>query len=879
MKHIFFSLIFLMICAASNATHNRAGQIVYRHISGYTYEFTHTQFYYTPSPAWRGRTSLNVSWGDGQTGRIPLVECENLPNNITKCVYRTIHTFPGPGIYTITVEDPNRNAGISNIPGSVNVVFSVQTILRIDPNFRPNNAPIFLRDPVDRAAVGRRFVHNPSAFDIDGDSLSYELVICTRERGVEIETYQFPDGLTVNAVTGDLVWDVPDRVGMFNVCLRVNEYRDGVRIGSVTRDMQIEVVESNNNPPEMPVFRDTCIIAGESISISFKITDPDDDLIVLTATGGPFQVATNRADLTIDSRGPGYLYATFTWQTDFSHVRNQPYTVVFKAEDDNSEVRLASFANFNITVIAPPVENLTAVAERRAIVLEWFQSVCDHAAGYEIFRSIGNIDFDLEHCETGIPTGLGYERIAVLNGRNNTFFRDNNDGRGLSPGIRYCYRVVAFFSDGARSLPSNEDCASLPAGMPPMIRAHVNNIDDDAGEIHVAWLEKPILEKIADNPGPFEYRLFYSMDMDDWSSVPLHTSLVGSNDTTFVHTARNTKTAFPHYYKVELWDLGNNVIVEEDYEIASTFFPVLEPSDKSVIITFGRFTPWINETYDIFRIIGEGIPDITPEFFVARSHREIFTDVGLRNGQEYCYRIVSTGYRYIDGIRYENYNWSHVACVTPVDNVAPCPPVIEAVSICEENRNELTWAYIPTCMYDFEKFHIYFTPDPRRQPSFERAGTVYRDENWHERDIYTWSHIGSLIGCYHVTAVDSAGNVSIWSNIICLDECGEYQLPNVFTPNNDNINDVFIAYNPGRVTRVNMQIFNRWGQLVFETTDPDINWDGRNMNTGRFVPTGVYYYVCDVYEERLTGTNVFTLSGFIHVYLGDDAQPWTPPYH
>ncbi len=63
-----------------------------------------------------------------------------------------------------------------------------------------------------------------------------------------------------------------------------------------------------------------------------------------------------------------------------------------------------------------------------------------------------------------------------------------------------------------------------------------------------------------------------------------------------------------------------------------------------------------------------------------------------------------------------------------------------------------------------------------------------------------------------------------------------------------------------------MKIFSRWGELVFQTDDPDIMWDGRNMDTKKMVLDGVYYYICDVYEYRLLGLEPRTLKGFIHIY-------------
>jgi gliding motility-associated-like protein len=140
-------------------------------------------------------------------------------------------------------------------------------------------------------------------------------------------------------------------------------------------------------------------------------------------------------------------------------------------------------------------------------------------------------------------------------------------------------------------------------------------------------------------------------------------------------------------------------------------------------------------------------------------------------------------------------------------------------------------------------------------------------------DDTTYMHFpeGSLAGCYAVTAIDSFNNESKYSVIVCVDNCVNYLLPNVFTPNGDGMNDIFRPNNYAFVERVDMKIYNRWGVLVYQTEDPDINWDGKRMNTDHIVPPGVYYYVCDVFENRLSGLEVRSLSGFIYVFTESDA--------
>ncbi|MBK8884470.1 MAG: hypothetical protein IPN67_19575 [Bacteroidales bacterium] len=137
----------LLLCLASfvfmtmNATHNRAGEITYVQLSDLTYEITITTFTYTKSFAIR--TELNVEWGDNSTSVAPRISTLELPNYYQRNIYKITHTFPGPGIYKIVVQDPNRNLGVKNIPNSVNVVFSISTILTVNPAIGRNNTRCF----------------------------------------------------------------------------------------------------------------------------------------------------------------------------------------------------------------------------------------------------------------------------------------------------------------------------------------------------------------------------------------------------------------------------------------------------------------------------------------------------------------------------------------------------------------------------------------------------------------------------------------------------------------------------------------------------------------------------------------------------------------
>jgi gliding motility-associated-like protein len=65
-------------------------------------------------------------------------------------------------------------------------------------------------------------------------------------------------------------------------------------------------------------------------------------------------------------------------------------------------------------------------------------------------------------------------------------------------------------------------------------------------------------------------------------------------------------------------------------------------------------------------------------------------------------------------------------------------------------------------------------------------------------------------------------------------------VPNTFTPNNDVLNNTFKPILTAGFDRFNYQllIFNRWGEIIFESLDPDIGWDG--SYNGNIMQDGVY---------------------------------------
>lgn len=93
---------------------------------------------------------------------------------------------------------------------------------------------------------------------------------------------------------------------------------------------------------------------------------------------------------------------------------------------------------------------------------------------------------------------------------------------------------------------------------------------------------------------------------------------------------------------------------------------------------------------------------------------------------------------------------------------------------------------------------------------------------------------------YRVVAYKTGHNeiYSVSNEVEVIPEMTVY-VPNTFTPNGDGLNDTFGIAGEA-ISDFRMQIFNRWGQLIFETKNANERWDG--TYEGEKVPQGVYVY-------------------------------------
>jgi gliding motility-associated-like protein len=852
-----------MIPALVWATHNRAGEITYEQISQFYYKVTITTYTKTSSPA--DRPALDIYWGDGTLSTLPRDSYQDnfggAGSDIRKNIYFGFHTYPGPSVYTIYFEDPNRNGGVVNIPNSINVPFYIESQLVISAALGFNNSPVLLQPPIDEGVVGEVFIHNANAYDPDGDSLSYELFICRGSGGLPIPGYAYPqasNNFTLNPLTGDLVWDSPIGCGEFNVAFLIREWRNGFNIGYVERDMQINILcnnPNNNKPPVLVEINDTCVTAGDYMSFVVSATDPNPgDVVTLTATGSPLLATVSPAQFNQPVSGNQTVSQIFEWQTDCEHVRKQPYQMVFKAEDDDQFISLVDLETMQITVVAPAPQNPVAAPSGNGIQLDWDLSICQQAIGYKVYRKIGLFGFIPSNCETGVPAYTGYTLIATITGVNNNTYYDDDNGVGLAPATQYCYMVIAYFDDGAESYASIEFCASLVKDLPVITNVSVTSTDVNTGEIYVAW-SKPIDLDSTQFPPPYEYRLMRADGLtgSNYSQVVTFPNL---NDTTYNDIGINTEQQ-GYNYKVDLFaTVSGSLQYIGSAQPASSIFLSTSPTDEQLDLSWNVIVPWINDTFNVFRFDGAVWNNIG--FSLVPS----YSDTNLVNGQTYCYYIESVGD--YDGTSYASplINFSQEVCAEPIDNVAPCAMALDTADFdCPAGEITLTWdTPDPDCGNDIAQYNIYFSPG-LNQPY--NILVVINDIN---QNTYTYNNGSSIAGCFYITATDFNGNEGVKGSEVCIDNCPVYELPNVFTPDGNGLNDLFNPLPYRYVKDIDLKIFNRWGMLVFTTTDPDINWNGQTNNNGEVLPDGVYYYTCIVNEIFLAGVVSRNLKpGFIHL--------------
>jgi gliding motility-associated-like protein len=865
------------------SSHIRAGEITAERISTNSLQFRFTLSLYMKTSSAINQNTAELNFGDGTVITAPMVKQEFLGNDTDKRTYVFNHVFQTVGFYRISFTESWRNDGINNINGS-NVSFYLETAIFIDPFVGINNTPVLSVPPIDVAVVGQTFIHNPGAFDIDGDSISYKMTIPKISATQNVPGYRDPasadfggagNTLTLNPVSGDLIWEVPRQTGLYNIAFIIEEWRNGIRIGYITRDMQILVEVSNNQKPHLKLPSDTCVAAGSFIDKIITATDSDirsgsPERIKMTYFGtGQLLISPSTFTVTPDVQSSP-ASGQYEWQTVCDHVRREPYQVIFKAEDvpPAGITKLTDLKNWFITVMGPKPTGLSATALNREIRLDWNGYTCSKAFRMAIYRKeCDSTGYVPQPCDKGLPESLGYDRIAEVP-IGTTSFTDNNNGRGLSKGNFYCYIIMAEYPAPGygTSYPSEEACSGLTPDDPLLTNVTVENTHMSEGIIRVNWINPPV---ITGSP-LYQYRLFRAEGYTGGDYTLIYTSGnindIGNYDNAnneFVDTGLNTEEKV-YNYKIEF--LHNGGEIKGGSETASSVSLTGNPGDSRVFINWQYDVPWENsmQYHYVYRKLQDESDYYIKDSVYVIGDRGDFMDSGLVNKDTVCYFIRTVGEYCQEGIPGMYFNDSQKFCLMPRDSIPPCPPILSSLGDCETrnpNYNDLAWfdSFGVGCTNDVVAYNVYYA-----QYEDEELQLLGSSIN----NLFRHTDTTSTAGCYAVTSKNYFDMESIQSNKVCVDICVNYKLPNLITPNYDGYNDMFVPIPEiQNVESVVFDVYNRWGAHVFHHEgDVNINWDG-NTNQGTVLSDGIYFFNAVVtYKRRLRKEDqIQHMKGWVHI--------------
>lgn len=895
---VWIVVMLVMLSLSALASHNRAGEIIYKRVDSNPFRYEITIITYTKTGGQSDdadRCSLDLYFGDGEVEEVfrengpPSAngDCDHmgvqLSGNTKMNIYRTVHVYPGVGRYTVYMQDQNRNAGVKNIPSSDNVWFYIESEIVIDVQSGGNTAPTLLNPPIDNGCINQVYVHNPGAVDPDGDSLSYSIVACKTMGGQTIPGFVQPNlvatassSLEIDERTGTLRWTTPVLQGEYNIAIRIEEWRynpfsgDMIYVGSILRDMQIDIKECDNvNPPVIQDQDKVCVQAGSVLRKLIIANDLDGNQLDFTATGFPLLPGEGGTMLPEESfTASPPIEAEFIWNTNCSHVQYEPYWMYFKAKEnfDPSEEELVDFEELEIQVVAPPVIITDVSPAGASMNLSWTTSPCEGADGYDVYRYNDSLGYVALNCNTGVPEELGYVKIGRVDGIDNTTFVDDNDGRGLVHGQRYCYMIVATFPDRSESYASLEACGELIRDVPILNKASVVTTDLSAGVDSVAWYKPTELRANIYAP-PYKYRLSRATRFDGPYEAVFESDAAGEItqlDTIYVDRDLNTEEE-QYFYSIELLSGPEEISVGKSRN-ASTIYLDGSPADNKLNLRWAVDVPWENAEYILYR---EKTDSAAVFEELIRTPNRTFTDTGLVNGRSYRYFVRSIGRYSSEQLPDTLINYSQIFTGIPKDLEAPCEPPGQLIEgDCNLDQTVITWNNPNDLCEDVDDvvaYHVYYAPKLGEEMELLEVKNV-------DDTVFTVLRDESIAGCYFVTAIDSFENESERSHPLCIDNCPTYELPNVFTPGNDGFNDFFGPFPYKYVESIDLTIYNRWGNVIFETKDPDINWDGTNAS-GDPVPDGTYFYVCTVNEIRLVGIVQRELKGSFTIIRQKDSAP------
>jgi len=761
--------------------------------------------------------------------------------------------------YQISYERCCRNATIFNIltPDQVGATFTID----ITPTAQSscNNSPQFNYFPPIAICVNEPIDFDHSATDPEGDSLVYSFCspfIGASQSGPAPTSAQPPPYqnvtfippysagapmagnplVSINRSTG-LITGVPTRTGQFVVGVCVDEYRNGVVISSTKRDFQFNVV-----PCAIKVAADIL----EDVKLA-------DKRFLIRSCGDSIITITNQS--TDQSFIQGYF-----WRIDVGGGN------IITSSATNPTITFPGYGIYNAELVVNPGTN-AACSDTADIIIEIFPPVL---AGFNVINDtceIQAIDF-VDQTQTFGSTLAQWSWDMG----DSTQYTTQNVSHQYAQSGRYFVTLNITDSNGCTDqhtqwvewFPTAGIAVDYPkTGCTPFTLDFTNNSFPQTGGYDFSWTfgdgntsNQASPTHTYTVPGIYIPTITMRSPHGCLASdtlAPIQIFVPPTPAFTFAYDSCDIQ---PIQFS-DISQAGDGVIVNWNWEFGDGkgFSTVQNPSyaydsagiftitltiedDNGCMVSTTRSLPWYPPTViDFVADTTEGCEPLTVRF--TNNSRPIngyqirwtFGDGSSSTERNPVHTYSSPG-RYTVGLE----TVSPIGCVS-----------------YDEKPNYIWVKEVP---------NAFFINDPEQPSNFQNeiqftdqstgANSWYWSfgtgaHSFQQNPLYTYVDTGRYDVVLVATHQDGCRDT--FRRALDVEPRFTYFLPNAFTPNNDNINEgyrgqgIFFG-----IQDFNLTVWNRWGERVFETTDPYEFWNGKKDNTGDFVKNGVY--VCLV---TLTG--------------------------